>query len=62
MVEWILIGVLYVASIAFFRLIGGVGSAGDALRRWGNSHAERQRARNRLPSALTSSRRNRGDR
>lgn len=32
---WIVIVVLYVLETALFRLLGGTGSAGDALRRWG---------------------------
>jgi hypothetical protein len=35
--EWILIGVLYVVVIAGFRRLGGFGSAGDAMRRWGRA-------------------------
>jgi hypothetical protein len=54
MFEWILIAVLYVAGIAFFRFLGGVDSASEGLRRWGSSYAERQRNRNRLPSAFPS--------
>jgi hypothetical protein len=34
---WIVIVVLYVLEIALFRALGGTGSAGDALRRWGRS-------------------------
>jgi hypothetical protein len=37
MIEWILIGVLYVAALLFFRLLGGFGSAGSAIRGWGHS-------------------------
>ena len=37
MIEWILIGVLYVAALLFFRVLGGFGSAGAAIRGWGNS-------------------------
>jgi hypothetical protein len=32
---WIAIAVFYVLEIALFRALGGTGSAGDALRRWG---------------------------
>jgi hypothetical protein len=32
---WIVIAVLYVLETALFRVLGGTGSAGDALRRWG---------------------------
>jgi hypothetical protein len=37
--EWIVIGVLYVLALCFFRLLGGWGAASDALRRWGSSNA-----------------------
>jgi hypothetical protein len=57
--DWIVVGLLYLAGIGFFRLIGGVASAGEAFRRWGNAHAVRQRARGRLPSLPSSSRRRR---
>jgi hypothetical protein len=53
--DWIFIGVLYVGGIAFFRLLGGLGAAGEALQRWGGADAERQRARGRLPSIARSS-------
>jgi hypothetical protein len=33
--NWIVITVLYVAGIAFFRLIGGLDSAADGLKKWG---------------------------
>jgi hypothetical protein len=52
MVDWILIAVLYVLGIAFFRLIGGLDSAADGLKKWGGAYAARQRERNRLPSAF----------
>jgi hypothetical protein len=32
---WVVIAVLYVLETALFRVLGGTGSAGDALRRWG---------------------------
>jgi hypothetical protein len=56
-IDWIVIGLLYIAGIGFFRLIGGLDSAADGLRKWGGAYAERQRARNRLPSVVRSSRR-----
>jgi hypothetical protein len=34
---WVVIVVLYVLETALFRVLGGTGSAGDALRRWGHS-------------------------
>ena len=42
MVGWILIAIGYVLMIGGFRLLGGVSSAMDALRSWGNSSAVRQ--------------------
>jgi hypothetical protein len=42
-VDWILIAVLYLCGIGFFRLIGGLGSAEDGLRRWGAAYGERRR-------------------
>jgi hypothetical protein len=44
MLDWIVIAVLYVAGIGFFHLIGGVESAGEALKQWGHAYAERKRA------------------
>ena len=41
--EWILIAVLYVLGIGFFRWLGGVGAAADAIQRWGHVTAERRR-------------------
>ena len=61
MLDWIFIAVLYVAGIAFFRLIGGLDSAAEGLKKWGGAYAERQRKRNKLPSFGSSpSRRGRG--
>lgn len=50
MLDWIVIGVLYLVSIGFFRLIGGLDSAADGLKKWGGAYAEHQRKRNKLPS------------
>ena len=33
--DWAIIVVLYAFAAGFFRLLGGVGSAGDALAGWG---------------------------
>jgi hypothetical protein len=35
--NWILIVGLYAFGMGFFSLLGGVRSAGDAFRRWGES-------------------------
>jgi hypothetical protein len=43
--DWILIAILYLFAIGFFRLIGGLGAAEDGLRRWGAAYGERQRHR-----------------
>jgi hypothetical protein len=41
--EWVLIAVLYVLGIGFFRWLGGIGAAEDAIQRWGRTTAERRR-------------------
>jgi len=33
--SWIIVGVLYALGAGFFRLLGGLGAAGDAIQRWG---------------------------
>jgi hypothetical protein len=48
MIGWILIAIGYVLLIGGFRILGGVSSAMDALRSWGNANAGRQ------PSASSS--------
>ena len=48
--EWILIIVLYMLGIGFFRWLGGVGAAADAIQRWGHATAER-RQRTSSPNA-----------
>jgi hypothetical protein len=40
---WLLTGFLYVLGIGFFRWLGGIGAAADALERWGRATAERRR-------------------
>jgi hypothetical protein len=44
MLEWIVIVALYLAGMGFFRLVGGVASAGEAMRRWGEAAARNRRA------------------
>ena len=39
----VLIVVCYVFAIGFFRLLGGVNGAGEAMRRWGARESERKR-------------------
>jgi hypothetical protein len=43
MVSWIVIGVLYVLGMGFFRWLGGIGAASDAIASWGRSTAEKRR-------------------
>jgi len=40
--SWIGIGALYLFGIGFFRLLGGVGAANQALQRWGEATARRR--------------------
>jgi hypothetical protein len=35
--EWVVIVCLYAFATLFLRLLGGVGAAEDALRRWGRA-------------------------
>ena len=42
---WIWVIVLYVLGIGFFRWLGGVGAAADAIASWGRATAERRRQR-----------------
>jgi hypothetical protein len=35
--SWIVIGICYVLVIGGFRILGGIGAAGDALRDWGRA-------------------------
>ena len=35
--DWIVIAVLYALFLAFFRSLGGLGAAAEALRRWGKA-------------------------
>jgi hypothetical protein len=37
MKDWIIIAILYAFGIGFFRLLGGMNAAGEALRRWGRA-------------------------
>ncbi len=46
--SWIGIAVLYVLGMGFFRWLGGISAAADAISRWGRASAERRRRR--LPS------------
>jgi hypothetical protein len=37
MVNWILIASLYLLGMGVLTLLGGLGSAGEAMQRWGES-------------------------
>jgi len=41
--DWIWIGILYVLGMGFFRWLGGIGAAADAIQRWGHATGERRR-------------------
>ena len=41
MLDWVVIVVLYVSVLLLFRFLGGIASAGDAMRQWG-AHASRR--------------------
>jgi hypothetical protein len=45
MTSWIAVAVLYVLGIGLFQWLGGLGAAAEALRRWGQSSAERRTTR-----------------
>jgi hypothetical protein len=38
--DWVVILVLYVLALGFFRILGGFGAAADAFRRWGNASSD----------------------
>jgi hypothetical protein len=40
-VDWIVIIVCYVWVLVLFRFLGGIGSAGEAMQKWG-AHAARR--------------------
>jgi hypothetical protein len=40
-VDWIVIAACYVFVLALFRFLGGIGSAGEAMRQWG-AHASKR--------------------
>jgi hypothetical protein len=46
--RWIGIAVLYVLGMGFFRWLGGIGAAADAITRWGRASGVRRR---RTPSS-----------
>jgi hypothetical protein len=43
MLGWVWIVVLYVLGMGFFRWLGGIGAAADAISTWGRATAERRR-------------------
>jgi hypothetical protein len=44
MLSWIAIVLLYVLGMGMLHLFGGVGAAGEAFRRWGESASLREQA------------------
>jgi hypothetical protein len=42
--SWIAIALLYALGMGMLHLLGGVGAAGEAFRRWGESAALRQQS------------------
>jgi hypothetical protein len=40
-VDWIVIIVCYVWVLVLFRFLGGIGSAGEAMQKWGAHSARR---------------------
>jgi hypothetical protein len=42
MIQWLITGALYAAAFGLFSLLGGLHSAGDAIRRWGEAAATRR--------------------
>ena len=41
--SWLVIAGLYVLGMGFFRWLGGISAASDAIQRWGQSVGERRR-------------------
>ncbi len=41
--NWIMVGSLYLLGMGIFSLLGGLGAAGEALQRWGESVAHHKR-------------------
>jgi hypothetical protein len=39
MIQWIVVGLLYSAGFAVLALLGGLASAGDAIRQWGGRNS-----------------------
>jgi hypothetical protein len=42
--QWIWIVAVYLLSISLLRWLGGIGSAADAIQRWGHAVGERRRS------------------
>jgi hypothetical protein len=47
--DWIVIAILYLLVLVLFRVLGGVASAGEAMRRWG-AHSSARRFKPRSSS------------
>jgi hypothetical protein len=43
--SWIIVVILYLCSAGFFSLLGGLGSAADALEQWGRNSASTRTGR-----------------
>jgi hypothetical protein len=41
--SWIAIAVVYVVALGFFRWLGGITAAANAIQRWGHAVGERRR-------------------
>jgi hypothetical protein len=44
MLNWIIIVSLYALGMGLWALLGGLSSAGEAFRRWGESVSQRERS------------------
>jgi hypothetical protein len=42
--SWLGIGALYLLGLGFFRWLGGIAAASDAIAEWGRRTAERRRS------------------
>ncbi len=40
--DWIVVGFLYVLGMTFFHVLGGLGAAAEAFRRWGGASSTEQ--------------------
>lgn len=40
--DWIVLVILYILVLGLFRVLGGLGSAAEAFRRWGKHSADQR--------------------